>query len=157
MTPNEPLIEEYLVRRIQAPMNEYGFFFAVSPEVIVKKECRDALAESMAHTMTVGMKMTLPYHELLQYSKPRDWWQAVKERFAPKWFAKRWPVQFDEFKIAQLGNKVIPPKNFGDIYTVLLNGKPPYSPPYGDKLGFCCACRSPMPIMTPEENVPACC
>ena len=25
---------------------------------------------------------------------PRDWWEAVKERFAPKWFKKRWPVEY---------------------------------------------------------------
>jgi hypothetical protein len=24
---------------------------------------------------------------------PADWWQAVKERFAPVWLRKRWPVQ----------------------------------------------------------------
>jgi hypothetical protein len=24
---------------------------------------------------------------------PADWWQAVKERFAPRWFLRRWPVE----------------------------------------------------------------
>ncbi len=23
---------------------------------------------------------------------PRDWWQHAKERFAPQWYLKRWPV-----------------------------------------------------------------
>lgn len=27
---------------------------------------------------------------------PSDWWQAVKERFAPAWFRDRYPVQFTE-------------------------------------------------------------
>lgn len=24
---------------------------------------------------------------------PADWWQAVKQRFAPAWFLRRWPVK----------------------------------------------------------------
>ena len=24
---------------------------------------------------------------------PRDWWEHVKERFAPQWFLRRWPVK----------------------------------------------------------------
>lgn len=27
---------------------------------------------------------------------PADWWQAVKDRFAPAWFRDRWPVRFTE-------------------------------------------------------------
>ena len=26
---------------------------------------------------------------------PRDWWQAVKERFAPAWAKRRWPVIYE--------------------------------------------------------------
>lgn len=26
---------------------------------------------------------------------PADWWQAVKERFAPTWFLNRWPVKWE--------------------------------------------------------------
>lgn len=30
---------------------------------------------------------------------PRDWWEAIKERFAPKWFTRRWPVRYDEITV----------------------------------------------------------
>ena len=30
---------------------------------------------------------------------PCDWWQAVKERFAPKWFKRRWPVEYSLTKV----------------------------------------------------------
>jgi hypothetical protein len=30
---------------------------------------------------------------------PKDWWQAVKERFAPAWFTRRWPVVYDRLDI----------------------------------------------------------
>ena len=33
----------------------------------------------------------------IQY--PRDWWQAVKERFAPKWLKRRWPIEYSLTKI----------------------------------------------------------
>lgn len=33
-----------------------------------------------------------PEKEIIRY--PSDWWQAVKQRFAPAWFLKRYPVQF---------------------------------------------------------------
>jgi hypothetical protein len=29
-------------------------------------------------------------------SFPRDWWQAVKERWAPRWALRRWPVVYTE-------------------------------------------------------------
>lgn len=27
-------------------------------------------------------------------SYPRDWWEALKQRFAPRWLLRKWPVQF---------------------------------------------------------------
>lgn len=31
----------------------------------------------------------------LHYIWPADWWQAVKARFAPGWFVRRWPVIYE--------------------------------------------------------------
>jgi hypothetical protein len=30
---------------------------------------------------------------------PKDWWQAVKERFAPETFLKCWPVEYTEITL----------------------------------------------------------
>lgn len=30
---------------------------------------------------------------------PRDWWEAVKDRFAPAWFKRHWPVRRQEHHI----------------------------------------------------------
>lgn len=35
--------------------------------------------------------------EIIRY--PADWWQALKERFAPAWFRDRYPVVFIEHTI----------------------------------------------------------
>lgn len=32
-------------------------------------------------------------------SYPRDWWEALKERFAPAWFVRRYPVRRDVWHV----------------------------------------------------------
>lgn len=32
-------------------------------------------------------------------SFPSTWWEAVKQRFAPKWFLKRWPVRLTTWTV----------------------------------------------------------
>jgi hypothetical protein len=51
-----------------------------------------------------------------QYYKkfPRDWKQAVKERFAPKWFLKRWPVEYEEISINERIYKKVCPHLYTD-------------------------------------------
>jgi hypothetical protein len=37
----------------------------------------------------------------VEFKYPADWWEAVKERFAPAWFLKRYPVKYThkEFQV----------------------------------------------------------
>lgn len=49
--------------------------------------------------MVVRMRLAIygkahPEAHIIRY--PSDWWQAVKERFAPAWFRDRYPVKFTE-------------------------------------------------------------
>lgn len=37
-------------------------------------------------------------HEDIRY--PADWWEAVKERWAPRWFLRRWPVRYRHFDVS---------------------------------------------------------
>ena len=32
---------------------------------------------------------------------PKTWWDAVKERFAPNWFLRRWPVDYHRIDVEQ--------------------------------------------------------
>lgn len=32
---------------------------------------------------------------------PMDWWQALKENWAPRWFLRRWPVQYERIDISR--------------------------------------------------------
>ena len=33
---------------------------------------------------------------------PLSWWDHVEERFAPKWFLKRWPVQYRTIEVKKV-------------------------------------------------------
>ena len=46
---------------------------------------------------------------------PKDWLEAVKERFAPEWFLKRFPVRYVAHyaKVADLYPEFIVPKSLG--------------------------------------------
>lgn len=35
-----------------------------------------------------------------RFQYPADWWQAVKEHFAPAWFLRRWPVLYTRHHIS---------------------------------------------------------
>ncbi len=39
---------------------------------------------------------------------PADWWQAVKDRWAPAWFLKRYPVQYKTLSVHKETMRVCP-------------------------------------------------
>lgn len=57
--------------------------------------------EQMAEHMVVTLTRRLSREQLdtinidFQVSYPANWCEAVKERFAPKWFLKRYPVKYE--------------------------------------------------------------
>jgi hypothetical protein len=82
---SEPSIEqiEGIFRRIAANVELPGYLAldpSFAPKVVLQWRAR-YLAVPAKHGVTF----------------PRDWWQAVKERFAPRWFRRRWPVAYDRY------------------------------------------------------------
>lgn len=53
--------------------------------------------ETVKHTI----ETTIPAFHAAQYlgRMPEDWWQALKERFAPTWFKLRYPVRYKDFQV----------------------------------------------------------
>jgi hypothetical protein len=45
---------------------------------------------------------------------PKDWWQMLKEQYAPKWFLKRWPVEYDDHTLSVQAYKAVCPHLAGD-------------------------------------------
>lgn len=57
--------------------------------------------EHRTNEMVFSLRMTLMGQMLkeIQVSYPADWKEAIKERFAPKWFLKKYPVKYTEVEL----------------------------------------------------------
>lgn len=92
-----PDIEEVVAEKLkivnQMTINRY---LAERHEV---RESWDHERDLMIRRMTAYV-LAMP-KERIQISRrwPRTWWDAVKLRFAPRWFLRRWPAEFDQIEI----------------------------------------------------------
>jgi hypothetical protein len=83
------------------------------------EQMEEFVSERLTYQLT-GYILSRPVKDL-KFEYPRDWWEAVKERFAPAWVLKRWPVQRTTHvvKVRDLypeANFAIPRGKFGDPY-----------------------------------------
>lgn len=64
--------------------------------------------------------------ETVSISYPRDWREAVKARFAPKWALKRWPVRETkhEIKLDAIYPKMALPEKCGPYIRVVQHTQP---------------------------------
>lgn len=77
----------------------------------------------LEHAFQITMRVDMPTKTLGQWEWPRTWWDAVKERFAPAWFLKRWPVVYCRVLLGEALAKEIP-RGFGPIFRyVEFNGE----------------------------------
>ena len=65
----------------------------------------------MIHQLRALLLGRINQEVIIKY--PMDWWQAVKEHFAPKWFLIRWPVKYKEEGIR--ATELYPSLNTEDI------------------------------------------
>lgn len=49
--------------------------------------------DHMGDVMVFELQSHIAGQRLPEIRHPSNWWQAVKERWAPKWFLGRWPVE----------------------------------------------------------------
>ena len=70
--------------------------FVISPSVTI-----EALTDWLSDNITVRVRQEILGQQLdkVTVRYPADWRQAAKKRFAPEWFTRRWPVQYDETMI----------------------------------------------------------
>lgn len=70
--------------------------------VIRPVERLDAVLFELSEKVATFDGGTLEYRELVDGDidrLPADWWQALKERFAPRWCLRRWPVRYRETRL----------------------------------------------------------
>jgi hypothetical protein len=78
---------EHALHDVQANMHE--------------KVYEDQRRLAMVHHLETSV-LTMDEDEIV-ITYPRDWWEAVKSRFAPLWFIKRWPVKLEFVKEKRYG------------------------------------------------------
>jgi hypothetical protein len=74
---------------------------------VIPEELIDPQVEFSLHTsfITESIAMRVKGHiwaehvDAIDIQYPADWWQAVKERFAPKFVLNRWPVKYTKHRI----------------------------------------------------------
>ena len=61
-------------------------------------DIHDDLLYSLGREMAVRVNGFVFKENLdeVEIKYPADWWQAVKERFAPEWFIRWYPVRYEE-------------------------------------------------------------
>lgn len=66
-------------------------WFVSEPDVDILKHTWEGIQELVITGRMFGQSSLKEY----SFSKPLDWWEAVKERFAPNWFIKKYPVKYE--------------------------------------------------------------
>lgn len=65
----------------------------------------DAFADRLSRSVVVQFRTfihAIPKEKISVHRRwPKDWREAVKERFAPAWIKKRWPVKYETVDIEQ--------------------------------------------------------
>jgi hypothetical protein len=66
----------------------------------------------VADELIIGLRAyiaALPFDKICIYHKyPKDWWEALKERWFPEWAKKRWPVEYVVIDIHEYKYAVCP-------------------------------------------------
>ncbi len=69
-----------------------------SAEVTLREnyQLQEMMIEIRAHVLA------MPYEKVSVHRKwPKDWWDAFKDRWFPKWALRRWPVRYSRIDIEQ--------------------------------------------------------
>jgi len=102
---------EFLLKQVASytGLDESMFRTCISRPSIVA-----ALTDPISHHLTIGLKAHIPCHELASYKWPTTWWDAVKERWVPRW-AVRFvrPVKYSTVSIDEVVTNIALPKNQG--------------------------------------------
>jgi len=73
------------------------------PNAIMANLKTRAAMDTFLQTLVVGIKSYIlaSGEEKVRCNVrwPADWWQAVKQRWAPDWITRRWPVRYEHHRI----------------------------------------------------------
>lgn len=90
---------------LQYLTNELADVFAEPPEVSVHETWMDEIVLRVQQAVW-GREVAR-----VEYQWPANWWEAVKERFAPAWVKRRWPIHYSRVELT--ADEVVPFLAFG--------------------------------------------
>ena len=76
----------------QVSISKLALTYSNQPELIIRQAVDQVVMRLVA---MVPAQPTKP----VSYKYPANWWEHVKERFAPKWFLKRFPVEYEIYSV----------------------------------------------------------
>jgi hypothetical protein len=85
---------------------------AVDADIYRTAQVRSAL-EYISDRLVFQMELALAGKEHI-VSYPENWWEAVKERFAPRWFRMKYPVKLRREKVYNVCPHLNVPQNHSD-------------------------------------------
>lgn len=92
-----------LLRETYLAQKALGYEFAMEPRMEM-----DCLAHTAQRMLILMQDVLVQREQIAQY--PSDWWQAVKQRFAPAWFLRRYPVMKTTIDMTVLYPRIAIPK-----------------------------------------------
>jgi hypothetical protein len=101
----DPSYQEDYISQVELRRKEYCNRVEIDKQMIDNLKRRgefeiiDDMYDHARETMACEMKVAIygkdhPKKHIVRY--PADWWEALKERFAPSWFLDKCPVKFTE-------------------------------------------------------------
>ncbi len=78
---------------------DYALQQRIDRSILDRSSIKERVLADCQRHMVIEMRLAIygkahPEAHIIRY--PSDWWQSVKERFAPAWFRDRYPVKFTE-------------------------------------------------------------
>lgn len=67
-----------------------------NPSLVAEVISKDLIVKLNAYIVAMPTEKICVYHKY-----PKDWWQAVKERWFPKWAKNKWPIKYVVIDISE--------------------------------------------------------
>jgi hypothetical protein len=111
---DSPFLPKEQFERVEIPVEAFGLSHMLNGKAPI--ETLKLSMERMAGYWCAVFRADLPTVTLATQRWPADWREAVKERWAPAWALKRWPVRYNTLSLGEVVDKQIP-RGFGPTFT----------------------------------------
>lgn len=82
----------------------------ISKEMLNEVADIDCLVREYCDAVVVSFQLHVLGRKNDEIKHPLDWVEAVKERFAPKWLLKKYPVRYKTYKVMEYYPKIAIPR-----------------------------------------------